>query len=97
MDRKPKEKNAARMGLKSILALICMGMAGCVTLGTATPADRVKGEKFYFDCCNPSLEQGTQEMCDLARGTKKKILVDQDKNQYIFIWSDCTPGEEKWR
>lgn len=103
MDRKPKERDAAHMGLNVKVTLgimlggVLMVAPGCVLTKSVNPADRVKNEVFKFDCCDPGISSGTKEMCDLARDSKNSTLVDGDGNRYKFYWSDCTKGAEPWR
>lgn len=102
MDRKQKDGGRASMGLKSIVGavIILILTNGCSALKTKTgvnPADRVKGETFYTDCCNPGLSAANKEMCKMAQEDEDHILWDQDGNKYVFIWSDCEIGKEPWR
>jgi len=73
--------------LKSALVVILVGLPGCIGKMGVTPADQgVINQTWYFDCCAKDIIKGTQEMCELAKNTSDKILIDQDGNKYVFFW-----------
>lgn len=73
-------------------------LTGCSGLQGPIPADRnaIK-QTWTYDCCNPSLSEGTKDMCKMAATARNHTLIDNYGNRYKFIWSDCEPGKEKWR
>lgn len=88
------------MGLdhfRNVCAGLLFALTGCMGSIGVTPADRVKNERFRYDCCDPGLSSGTKEMCDMAKDARNHVLIDNDRNRYEFIWSDCEPGKEPWR
>lgn len=88
------------MGLKFVVIAVGMiAMSGCATMSKPkpNPADRVSGETFYTDCCNPGLGAADKELCSMAAEDEDHILWDDAGNKYVFIWSDCKIGEEPWR
>lgn len=94
------------MGLKNVivkpvLLLIFVGLVvmvfGCAMTRSVTPAENVKNDTFWYDCCNPGLASGTKEMCDLAKNSPNHTLKDEAGNKYKFIWSDCEIGKEPWQ
>ena len=83
--------------MRILLILTILTISGCHAHVGPTPADRVSGETFRYDCCNPGLDVGTKEMCKWAAEDEDHILWDDDGNKYEFIWSDCEIGKEPWR
>lgn len=80
-----------------LIVLSLIWLNSCAGLKTVNPADRVKGETFYYDCCNPGLSAADKEMCKMAQEDDDHILWDDDGNKYEFTWSDCEIGKEPWR
>lgn len=89
------------MGLKSrhLAGLLAGLLVGCATMKEGVgPADReAQNQTWYYDCCNPSLQQGDKELCKIAAKDEDHILWDTDGNKYVYIWSDCEIGKERWR
>lgn len=86
------------MGLKSVFVTVLILISGCTPRNIVAPSDRnLHGQKFFYDCCDPSILEGTQQLCDDAAKDEDHILWDTDRNRYIYVWSDCLPGEEPWR
>ena len=85
------------MGLKSTIVFLIFVVTGCAGAKNVTPADRVRNETFRFDCCDPGLNSGTKDMCDMAKENPSHALKDMEGNRYEFIWSDCGVGKEPWR
>lgn len=81
----------------SVVVILLGGLTGCIVKSAVTPADRVKGKAFYYDCCNPGLNKADKEMCKDAAKDEDHVLWDDDRNRFISIWSDCKIGEEPWR
>lgn len=80
-----------------LLVIVTVGCSIPKSKPKPNPADRVSGETFYTDCCNPGLNAGDKEMCDMAAEDEDHILWDDAGNKYVFVWSDCKIGEEPWR
>jgi hypothetical protein len=80
-----------------VSVILLIAQTGCMAKNGVTPADRVKNETFRYDCCDPALSSGTKEMCDMAKSSTNHTLIDNDKNRYEFVWSDCEVGKEPWR
>lgn len=87
------------MGLKSVLLVSTIFLTGCQSVKTRiiTPADRVAGETFRYDCCDPGINADTKWDCDRAIKNPDHVFVDTDGNRYEYVWSDCKIGEEPWR
>lgn len=96
------------MGLKNpigpiVFAMLLVALSGCPALKNVTkrdvsPADRdARNQTWYFDCCNPALNEGTKELCKDAAVDEDHILHDTEGNKYVFIWSECEIGKERWR
>jgi len=87
------------MGLRNLnlLSLVILLMGSCASVKSVDPADRAKGKKFYFDCCNPGLDEGTKWMCGRAANEPDATIKDTYGNLYIFVWSECEKGKEPWR
>lgn len=94
------------MGLKSkgfisrVIVLSTFLMSACAGLpkNDVGLADRdAHNQTWYFDCCNPALSAGTKELCKDAAVDEDHILHDMDGNKYVFVWSECEIGKERWR
>ncbi len=84
--------------IRNIFIISLLSLIGCAGLQSQTPADGdTRNQTWVYDCCNPGLESGTKEMCEMATVAKNHILIDNYGNKYKFIWSDCKIGNEPWR
>lgn len=100
LDRKPKERDAAYMGLRNV-RLVLMSMTfiaatGCVQSRQITRTEKGVNRR-YYDCCSPSLQADAKLGCNYAFRTKNYVVLDDYGDEHIFTWSDCKPGEERWR
>lgn len=85
------------MLMNSLCLLFFLFLSGCAAKIEPVPADRVQHETWHYDCCDPGLSSGTKDMCKYAQESATHTLIDNDGNQYKFIWSDCEIGQEPWR
>lgn len=92
-----KNLSLARRPMAYVFAVTLLALTGCMGTRNVTPADRVKNERFRYDCCDPGLSAGTKELCNMGKDSPNHALVDQDGNRYEFTWSDCEVGKEPWR
>lgn len=86
------------MGLKPlqiVLLMSCLG--GCATTKVVTPADDVKGHTWYYECCDPGIDQTQKFYCQVASAARNHTLQDTDNNQYVYVWTGCEVGKEPWQ
>lgn len=84
------------MGLKLMYGLVYVilpiALVGCMAKSVATPVRN----KYYIDCCNPTLTAHEKDMCRWAKENPNRIIVEGN-SRYEMLWSDCGAGKEYWR
>lgn len=80
--------------MRNCIALLVLGM---VTASCAPKVVAPVTVKTYIDCCNPSLQWREKDMCRQAATDSDHILWDGRGNSFVFIWSECEAGKERWR